>query len=371
MATALKDLYTQDFIENLASPIQRVQPDFDFQSFSESVFDKNWKSFELKDRMSWISVCLHKGLPKHWDFSKHLNFLVEFTHEIAKTAPSGLNFLYMFLPVYIEKNGTKNLKESLLAIEKITQFTSCEFTVRPLLIAHPNLVLESMKNWSQHPHPMVRRLASEGCRLYLPWGKKVPILFEETDSILLILNQLINDSHESIRKSVSNSLNDLSKFNKNKAILFTKTWINKNETINKTLKHGCRTLLKLGDSQIMPLFGYASAEQTKMENFVLKEGSIKIGEKLSFSFTLKNISEEKILTRIEYCIYFLRKNGTYHKKVFKISEKITLPLQQVFVKKNHDFKIISTRKYYGGVHSIGIIINGSEQLKESFILSKQ
>ena len=43
----------------------------------------------------------------------------------------------MFLPDFIEVYGIDDFKIAMKAIEEITQFTSCEFAVRPFIIKYP------------------------------------------------------------------------------------------------------------------------------------------------------------------------------------------------------------------------------------------
>ena len=97
------------------------------------------------------------------------------------------------------------------AIEALTQFITCEFAVRPYILKFPDETLKHMLKWSKHKHPGVRRLASEGSRPRLPWALGVPILKQEPDRVLPILENLKNDYSETVRRSVANNLNDISK----------------------------------------------------------------------------------------------------------------------------------------------------------------
>lgn len=65
--------------------------------------------------------------------------------------------------------------------------------------------------WSKHENEHVRRLASEGSRPRLPWGKSVPALKLDPSPVLPILEQLMQDESLYVRKSVANNLNDISK----------------------------------------------------------------------------------------------------------------------------------------------------------------
>jgi hypothetical protein len=105
-----------------------------------------------------------------------------------------------------------------------------------------------------------------------------------------------------------------------------------------------------------------------VENFKIENSNLKIGDNLSFSFELQNLDKKPKYIRLEYAVYFLRQNGTYGKKVFKISERKFEKNSFTKVAKNHSFRVITTKKYYLGKQYISIIINGKESKKTEFYL---
>jgi hypothetical protein len=132
------------------------------------------------------------------------------------------------------------------------------------------------------------------------------------------------------------------------------------------IKHACRSLLKQGETEVLQLFGLTEPNHIKIINFQVQE-SVQIGNKLAFSFFLTTPKSKLGLLRIEYAIYFLRLNGQQSRKVFKISES-DFSIKTKEINKYHSFKIISTRKYYSGIHGLSIIINGKELAKNNFEL---
>ncbi len=51
---------------------------------------------------------------------------------------------YIFITDYIEQNGMDDFETSIMAFEKITPFSSCEFSVRPLLLGTDKKILDIM-----------------------------------------------------------------------------------------------------------------------------------------------------------------------------------------------------------------------------------
>ena len=68
-----------------------------------------------------------------------------------------------------------------------------------------------MVKWSKDKNVHVRRLASEGVRISLPWSKKLYVVLSEFEDYKIILTNLKNDKSKFVQKSVGNNLNDLYK----------------------------------------------------------------------------------------------------------------------------------------------------------------
>lgn len=96
---------------------------------------------------------------------------------------------------------------------------------------------------------------------------------------------------------------------------------------------------------------------------------LRMGEFLAMEFTVSNKSKKPVLTRLEYALYFLRQNGQYGKKVFKISEKTIPGNSSIEVSRSHAFRPITTRVYYSGTQRLSIIVNGKETEPVEFRLS--
>ena len=63
MATLLKNLYSQEFIEKLSISLQNSYKDFKKDDFKKAIFTNAWENFELKQRMRHISKNLYEFLP--------------------------------------------------------------------------------------------------------------------------------------------------------------------------------------------------------------------------------------------------------------------------------------------------------------------
>jgi len=370
MAELFKNLYNQDFYLTLSQHLKGCLANYDVDAFNEQEFmtlmlHDNFDALELKERMSHTNAVMHQFMPT--DFSQAADVLVALIASLTKAGITEGSVEYMFLPEYLETYGINHYQKSIEVMEEITKFTSGEFAVRPFLIKYSNQMLEQMIAWSKHEHHMVRRLASEGSRPRLPWAIALPEYKKDPTDILPILHQLIDDPTEIVRRSVANNLNDIAKDNPQVVIDFVKQYLGKSEQFDKTLKHACRTLLKQACPDTLTLFGYDSTGIELTEFDVITE-EVNFGDYAQFSFALKNTSTQNKKIRLEYGVYFLKKNGQLSKKVFKISERILTANEVHQVVRKQSFKAISTRVYYPGNHQVSIILNGKEFPAKDFVL---
>lgn len=358
MAELFKNIYNEKFISEFSAILSKTATNFDSTSFTKAIFISNWKQLELKERMRHITHTMNTHIDGNFKIQSNviLNAITEMQHIGRKET----SIEFMFLPDFIEVYGIEDYHTSIKAFEIITQFTSCEFAVRPFIIKYPKRMIDQMKKWSNHPHASVRRLSTEGCRPRLPWAMAIPFLKKDPTDILPILEHLKADVSESVRRSVANNLNDISKDNPEIVLELATKWKGISDEIDWLVKHACRTLLKQGGSKVMQLFGFGAVDKIEIHQFKINTPKVKIGDALAFTFQLKNTANTSLKLRLEYGLYYQKANGSLAKKVFKISEKTYSGNTITEIIRKQSFKIITTRKFHLGKHQVSIIINGEE-----------
>ena len=368
MPEPLKNIYHPEFIEEFSTSMKEIVPSFSGEAFLEDVFQDKWDSKELKERMRHIAVVLNKHLSG--EFSKDVEAILLLIAHLQKKGVKEQSIEYMFLPDFIELYGLNDFNLSVDAFEEITKFTSCEFAVRPFILKYPEKMIKQMLKWSNHEHPSVRRLASEGARPRLPWAMAIPALKQDPSEIIPILENLKHDDSETVRRSVANNLNDISKDHASLVLELVGSWQGVTKETDALIKHASRTLLKQGNIKAMRLFGFGDIAHIEIANFRVLTPVVKVGESLLFAFNLKNTNLSNSNIRLEYGLYYQKANGSLSRKVFKISEKNYHYNQSVEIERKQSFKVITTRKYYSGKHQVSIIINGVELKKLDFELIK-
>lgn len=361
MPDLLKNMYNHESLCELALNIQSVYGSFQNDKFLKSVMDETWDNLELKARVRKISVNLGKYLPP--DYSAALAVL----DQVVAGYPSG--FMGIFFPDFVEVYGQRDddWDLSIAALERYTVYSSSEFAVRPFIIHHEERMMAQMYRWSKHENEHLRRLASEGCRPQLPWGQALAKYKKDPAPVLPILEELKADSSLYVRKSVANNLNDISKTHPDLVAKLAKDWYGKNKYTDWIVKHGCRTLLKKGNREVLAIFGYHDVTALEIDGFTIGATAISIGGEITFSFIIS--AREATKVRLEYGVDYVKSSGKRNRKIFQISETSLKENEKKAYNNKHSFADLSTRKHYPGIHSITLIVNGTEQGKLDFELT--
>lgn len=377
MAESFKNMFNEQFFDKFTKDLKLVIHDFDPCDFVSQVMDHQWEKREYKQRIMHMATVLQKFLPA--DYREAIAKILELLDYVKNTLPDfskidDKNFGLLALeygPVldkYVEQYGMGDYETSVKAIERITQFTSCEFATHSFIINYPDKMMEQMLAWSKHEHWGVRRLASEGCRPRLPWAAALPKLKDNPAPIIPILENLKNDPSRFVRLSVANNLNDIAKDNPETVIELAKRWKGESKEVEWIIKHGCRTLLRQGNPEVMKLFGFGSIKGIGIEKFRVLTPAVQVGESLEFSFNLLNNNHRPTKIRLEYGVYYRKADGTLSRKVHKISEKDYAGNSLTQITRKHSFRVVTTRRFHPGLHRVAVIINGNEFEKHDFEL---
>ncbi len=333
-----------------ACAVQTSTAAFDQEPFLARVFDAGWLGRELKQRIRHITVVLHDFLPQ--DYRAALGILRE-------VLPNLDGIILWVLTDYVEAYGLDDWEASIPALEVFTERMSAEFAIRPFIVRYPERTMAQMLAWAHHQSAEVRRLASEGCRPRLPWGIRLRALQADPSPILPILELLKSDPSESVRRSVANNLNDISKDNPDVVLDLLRGWqAGATAEVRWITSHALRTLVKQGHPEALASLGYGSAEQIAVHNLAVEPQSIPIGDSITLSFDVESLASEPLDLMIDYVVYHLRANGNLSPRVFKLTKKRIQPGEVLPIGKRHSFAPVTTRKYYPGKHAIEPKING-------------
>jgi 3-methyladenine DNA glycosylase AlkC len=257
-------------------------------------------------------------------------------------------------------------------LEEFTQRMSAEFAIRPFIVRYPARTMAQMLAWAGHENAEVRRLASEGCRPRLPWGIRLQDLVADPTPILPILERLKDDESESVRKSVANNLNDISKDNPGVVLDRLRRWqAGASDEVRWITGHALRTLVKKGHPEALALLGYGGADELAVHDLAVEPERIRIGDEIRLSFEIESRAGEPLNLMVDYVVYHMRANGTQSPKVFKLTKRAIQPGEVLQIEKRHSFAPVTTRKYYPGEQAIEPKINGRLFGRVKFLLEEE
>lgn len=236
-----KDYYNDDYILELSQKVHTVMPNFNKDLFVHDLVGQ-LDDKELFDRLDCIVDVMQKYMAD--DYSQNIE---AFSHILGPelTKPEGMfNLGWWLWPIgrYVERCGNENWKLSLSFLKELTKRFTGEYAIRPLLKEHPKEVMDELIQWTTDDNVHVRRLASEGVRIRLPWSQKLMVALDEFERYAAILTNLKDDPERFVQKSVGNNLNDLYKEDPEKAELLISMWHESGQSKAQSwiIKHGRR-----------------------------------------------------------------------------------------------------------------------------------
>jgi 3-methyladenine DNA glycosylase AlkC len=354
MAELLKYQLAEKEIDQLVDLLLTAGHEFEQKQFKQQALT-DLDELELKQRVQHLIHVLQQHLPT--EFEQAAAILLAVTTDIVDD--SWGSFTAWPLIDYVAEAGMSYPELALKVLQHLTPLFSAEFAIRPFIEQHFEITHTEMLGWTKNRNPHVRRLASEGIRPRLPWGKRLQRFCDDPEPIFPILKQLRNDDSLYVRKSVANNLNDIAKDNPERVIQECIQWLD-NATAHTQwiIRHGLRSLIKAGHPDVFSLLGYTDSPQVRLSKLALDKRDIKVGESLSIELGLQSAAAELQTMVLDYKVHFVKANGQLSSKVFKWKDVNLAASQTITLTKSHSFKEISTRKYYAGEHKLEVMING-------------
>jgi len=373
VAEPFKNKFNQKIIKGMGQHFKNQYPEFDAQGFY-TLASTNLEALELKQRSEQIMNAMVEYLPA--DYQKAGEVILAslspapdadiFASTVDDSGIAG----WAIMPIthYVGLYGQHHFALSMNLLKELTKRFSSEFGIRFFLLNDPQKTLSVVQEWATDNNRHVRRLASEGIRPRLPWAMQLPLFIKAPSPIINVLSLLKDDEDEYVRRSVANNLNDISKDHPDLVADITEKWmVGANKNRIKLLRHACRTLIKQGHKKALSVFGYHSAE-IKQVSMTLHTPEVTLGNTLQFTVSASSNAQHEQPLMIDYVIYHQKANGTLSPKVFKWRKRTLMPAETLSLSKQHPIKKITTRKYYQGLHSIEIMINGVAVAKTDFNL---
>ncbi len=360
MAEPLKNRLDRRTVELLADRFVEVRPGFDAAAFTAEAMSR-FPQLELKDRVNLVADLLADHLPDGYPAA--LSLVVA----VAETDPG--EWASWPLCSFVERHGVDHPTESLDAMEKLTRRWSCEFAVRPFLDHHLDQTRGRLRRWVEDPDEAVRRLASEGTRPLLPWGPKVQAILDDPEIGLELLRVLRHDESATVRRSVANHLNDLTKSHPDLVVATVTGWTGEEHPVDDRLvRHALRTLVKQGHPGALGVLGFTTDPEVEVDGFDCSPAAIDLGQRIELTAGLRSVADADQLLVIDFVIHHVTASGTSSPKVFKWATRTIEPGRSLVLSKKRLIQTASTRRYHRGVHRVDLQVAGRVMASTEFDL---
>lgn len=379
MPEPFKNNFSIPLVRSLAGMLQQQIPEFRTSHFVDFISEE-FELLELKQRSERITEALCQFMPGDLGRCQqvieailHPDDIADFSEKsmaLSDAENKGLQgWLVMPVADFVSRRWIEaDFLTGLHLLKSLTRRFSAEFAIRDFILADQNKALEEIKSWLTDPNEHVRRLASEGSRTRLPWGRQLPMFIENPEPLRPVLESLMDDSSEYVRRSVANNLNDIAKDHPEFVIGFVEQHLSTGSTKRKKLfRHACRSLFKQGDKATLALFGYPQFDG-KVDIVKVSE-EVRWGGDLTFEIAISSESKLPQNLMLDFVIWHKKANGKQTPKVFKWKVIDGYMGDRLKITKRHSFKPVTTRKYYPGEHRIEFQINGIVVAERSFLLA--
>jgi 3-methyladenine DNA glycosylase AlkC len=357
-----------DAVARIAHVLSAIIKDFPSEDFKVSALT-GLESLELKQRVAHLIDVLVEYLPNDFQSTATILLQVKQHWDWGEEEDALSGFAAWPLIDYVAVYGINDPELALTVLKELTPLFTAEFALRPFIKQHFDITYPQLLVWCDDTDEHVRRLATEGIRPRLPWGLRLTRFCDEPQPILTLLEKLKDDPSVYVRKSVANNLNDISKDNPNDVVTICQRWIKGASPQRQfIIRQALRTLVKDGRPDVFPLLGYTAMPKLELLGLSLTENRIRLGDAIQFSVEIESRSKQQQSFILDYKVHHVKANGATSAKVFKWKNITLQPRQNVQLQKSHSFKLITTRKYYAGIHSIELQINGKSMAKAAFEL---
>lgn len=226
MAKKFKDYYDTDCAHLIGSRIVGVwgAGAFDLDGFVVEISRQLESDPPFSARQQIIAVALEHCLPA--DYASALQSLTAILGPPLQEPEGMFTYGWWLWPIghYVERNALIDRSASYAFIRELTRRFTGEFAIRPLLREEPEEALEVLDGWARDDDVHVRRCASEGMRIRLPWAKRLSVALDHFDRFRGVLGHLHADPERFVQKSVGNNLNDLMKESPDRAWEVIRQW---------------------------------------------------------------------------------------------------------------------------------------------------
>jgi 3-methyladenine DNA glycosylase AlkC len=232
-------------------------------------------------------------------------------------------------------------------------------------------VLNKVYRWGTNNDPAVRRMLIEAIRPRGVWCRHIDELKRDPSILKEILEQVLDDPSEYVRKAAANNLNDISKDNPELVCRWVKEWMKGKITQEREwiIQRGLRGLVKNGDPVALKLLKFEGTDRIEV---VWQRGTpetVRINDAITFNIAVTNRDSKALKARLQVTMIGPGKGGKASKR--RISKYL---LGTVTIAKGESKELAKSIKFahknsvqkVAGNYELQLSCNGRDIDKRSF-----
>jgi 3-methyladenine DNA glycosylase AlkC len=364
MAEPFKHRIDAALVRTLATSLVRSWPEFPRARFVRRA-RRGLDSLELKARVRHVADALQESLPPRFDAAVAVLVRAlaparadDDLSALVSSARGLAGWEVWPMTDYVARYGLKHPALALRALHAMTQRHTAEYALRPLLVEHSALTMETLSSWVDDASPHVRRLVSEGSRPRLPWGMQLKHLIDDPAPCLPLLERLQDDPSAYVRRSVANHLNDVSKDHPEVVVRWLRRHLPDASAQRRAmLRHAARTLIKQADKRALGAFGLGRALQGAA-GLALVPRRARVGGAVTISATLASTAALSQDLVVDYVVHHVKRDGSTRAKTWKGWRLRLLAGERRALQREHSLRPVTTRRDHPGVHRVELLVNG-------------
>ncbi len=372
-STAFKDQIDTQLVQRLAAAFAAADASLDVAGFRRRA-TRGLRDLELKARISHVGRALAATLPDDpVGAIAVVDDVLALPTEPTDDLPGGLSGWDLW-PVadWVALAGRDRPAEALELLARLTRYATGEFAIRPFIDDDPAGVHERLSAWVDRDDEHVRRLVSEGTRPKLPLAPKLAITATAPAYAVDLLDRLVDDPAEYVRRSVSNHLNDLCRVDPVLALDVARRWTEQADATNAAtrawiVRRGLRTLVKAGDPIALRLLGH-DPDVAVRADLVIGTPTVSMGGAAEWVLSLESADAATHRVVVDYAIHYVRADGSTRPKVAKWTTVELAPGERRDLARRHRIVPITTRTYHSGEHLVEVQVNGVVVARGTFHL---
>jgi len=162
-------------------------------------------------------------------------------------------------------------------------------------------VLSKVYRWGTNNDPAVRRMLIEAIRPRGVWCKHIDELKRDPSILKEILEQVLDDPSEYVRKAAANNLNDISKDNPELVCRWIKEWMKGKITQEREwiIQRGLRGLVRNGDPVALALLKFEGTDRIEVIWQAGTLETVRINDGITFNIAVTNRDNKALKARLQ------------------------------------------------------------------------